>query len=173
MGTGQFFLQAVLIFLAIYWLNRHFSKTTPFKLSEENGIIKPSKALSVFCVVVSGLFLALGLWLCLSGEDQLIGLICAGMALFGTIIMLPSLSNFHDVSWNQICITGPAGKSFPKFPTQQITIKWEDIVKSDEAWSNYHFVEDKAGQRIFWGYWYPGERELRGKIQKHLNSQSS
>ena len=41
-------------------------------------------------------------------------------------------------------------KSFPKFPTKQIHIRWVDVIKSDEAWSNYRFLED--ADRIFWGF---------------------
>jgi len=84
--------------------------------------------------------------------------------------MSPSLSSLHDVHWDETGITGPTGTSFPTFPTRQTTLKWCDIVKLDEAWSNYQYVEDLGGTRIFWGYWYPGERELREKVRMHLNS---
>jgi len=169
MGTGQFFLTAILIFGTIYGLNTYFGKTLPVKLTETTGTIKPSKILSIFCVVVSSAMLVGGLWLSFSGDDQLIGLICAGMGLFGTIVMLPSVSKFHDVKWDEKGIYGPSGKSFPVFPTRQINIIWEDITKTGEAWSNYQFVEDKNGQRIFWGYWYRGEAELRKVINTKMN----
>lgn len=169
MGAGQFLLQAIAMFLAIYLLNRYFSKTTPHNLSENSGLIKPSKVLSYFCVIFCSIVFAGGLWLIFSNDDRLIGFVCAAMGLFGAIVMLPSISNFHDVNWDQNGITGPTGKSFPKLPTQQINIAWDDIIKMDEAWSNYQFVEDKNGSRIYWGYWYRGEQQLREKIQRHLN----
>jgi len=172
MGPIQFTIQAILIFSAIFLLNKYFSKTLPHEVSTTGGMIKPSRVLSAFCVVICGLFLSLGLLLSFSNEDQLIGLICSGMALFGGIVMLPSLFNFHDVSWDESGVTGPTGKSFPKFPTRQVTIEWKDIVKLDEAWSNYKYVESTTGQRVFWGYWYAGERKLRDKIQKRLNNES-
>jgi hypothetical protein len=100
-------------------------------------------------------------------------MICGGMALFGGVIMLPSLFNFHDVSWDEKGITGPTGKYFPKFPTRHVTIEWRNLVKLDEAWSNYKFVESRTGQRVFWGYWYSGERELSDKIQKLINEEST
>ena len=92
------------------------------------------------------------------------------MGLLGFIIMLPSLTHLHNVKWDDQGIYGPTGGSFPSFPTRQIQIKWEDIVKTDEAWSNYRFVEDKNGQRIFWAYWYHGEMELRNQIALRTNS---
>ena len=169
MGSGQFILQAVLIFTAIYLLNVYFSKTTPYLSKKENGQIKPSRIISVFCVVSCFLFFALCLWIIFSGDDLIIGFIGASAALFGAIVMLPSLSNSHDIYWDETGITGPTGKSFPSFPTRQITLKWDDIVKLDEAWSNYQYIEDNIGRRIFWGYWYSGERELADKVRSYLN----
>ena len=170
MSAFQFTLQAVLIFLAIYLLNRFFSKTEPHEHTPENGLIKPSKVLSILCVAVSFLMLSGGLWLSFSNEDQITGIICSGMGLFGTIVILPSLSHFHNVSWDNSGITGPTGRSFPKFPTRQIHINWEHITKTGEAWSNLQLVEDENGRRIYWGYWYAGEKRLRERIYTQLNS---
>ncbi len=119
MGPIQLSIATALTFSAIHFLNNHFSRTLPKELTETTGLIKPSKILSVFCVIVTEAMFTGGLWLLFSDDEIFVGLACGGMGLFGFIVMLTTL---HNVKWDDTGVYGPAGGSFPSFPTQQIKI---------------------------------------------------
>ena len=152
------FIAVIIGFVTIFWSRINYSRPTRRQPSSDENIT-PGK-ISAAIVTLSGVATALfGIALIFYGM-LMTALICiiAGGAL--SIFMGPSLTHRHDVNWNFKGVTGPSRLFGPSLGYSRTTIEWDDIVSTGKTSTEYWFIQDSDGQRIYWSYLYPGYGRL-------------
>ena len=148
------FTAIVVGMVTVLWSRINYSRSPHRELGSEGNITpgKVSAAIVTFLGVAVTLF---GVASIFTGM-LVTALIClvAGVAL--TIFMGPSLTHRHDVSWNLMEVTGPSRLFGPSLGFRRATIQWTDIVSTGKTVTDYWFIQDIDGQRIYWSYLYPG-----------------
>lgn len=166
----RYVLIAILTAVILGGLSRLMRASRPKQLDGFSKSISPGKV-SAAITVCGGILMSAGaIALAFMESDSSISIHTGAMFLLGLAIagfMAPSLTTLHDVSWNNLSITGPCRTFGPTLGLKRTTIGWNEIVKAGTTSSGYWFVESADGQRIYWSYLYPGYGALVQAIQTH------
>ncbi len=119
------------------------------------GRIAPGKILAGLCLAVAALMAAGGVAALVSGQYPL-GSILVALALVLGIPLLPSLSHWHDISWDDEGLSGPDHLSQIILGRSRASIDWRDVATRGKTLGGYDYIESRFGTRIYWSYLYPG-----------------
>lgn len=81
-------------------------------------------------------------------------------SLIAVPIMATAFSSAYDITWTTRTLTGPTHRRRPTLTPQRREVRFDDLVAAGiDGWGNY-YVEDAAGTRIRWNWFYSGYPEL-------------
>jgi hypothetical protein len=152
--------------LALYAIRKSGERRRPAEHGPERGRISPGLISTLLMMVAMLLLLALGIGAFLTSSN-VAGAILVVVALAGTMLMAPSLTRLHDVTWDSDGITGPDRVLWLTLGWTKIHIGWADIADTGVTRSRYDYVESRYGTRIYWSYLYPGHGYLTEAIAAH------
>jgi hypothetical protein len=158
-------LQMLIIFgltgLSMFALSRLIGRGDP-KFQDDHAVISPDKWTAYFVVIVGILVLVA------SAVGLAKGIYVSGFALlFGValiIFMAPSLTDMHNVSWDDDNLEGPSSTFGFTLGTKRSSIALKDVVKAGNTWTGYWFIEDSSGNRVYWSYLHRGQLHFRSHL---------
>jgi len=153
MGTA---IIAILTAMIVGWMYAYSRNTKPASFDSTSGLIKPGKTSAWLCVTFFGtLFIAAVIALFVTDEKILYtSLAIMSLVFFG--FMVPSLGDWHDVSWSENGIKGPCKMFGPSLSRKTTFIKWGEITATGITVTQYWYIETKDKRRIYWSYLYRG-----------------
>lgn len=151
------------IFLMGWWTRKNY-RARPLKQTETACTISPGKFSAAVITFVGAVGAFFGIGLLISGSVPA-GLICFSIGAALAFFMSPSLTHTHDVSWNDVEVTGPCKRLGLTLGRSRTSIPWHVITSTGKTSSGYWFIEAGDGRRIYWSYLYPGYGRFVEKLE--------
>ncbi len=98
-------------------------------------------------------------------EGVLISLM--GMAFIG--FMMPSMTPWHDVVWDEISLEGPNRLFGPTLRLSRIKISWDDIVETGQTFTKYYYVRTASGDVIYYSPYSSGLKQFDERLSRCLS----
>lgn len=89
-----------------------------------------------------------------------------GFLLLPALLMAPSLTHRHDVTWDGHGFTGASRMLGPTLGWRRMTIAWGECVLVGKTITAYWYVQAADGRRIYWSHLYPGYPVFVGQLAR-------
>lgn len=160
-------VQSGIVAGVIFWIYRQSFQSAPHRHDKVSGHIKPGK-LSAWLTIIVGLTMVVsGCTLTLSGNSLIIGFMLSVLGALISGFMAPSLGRWHDLLWNDQGVDGPSKMFGPSLSRKRIFLTWNEIVRAGQTSTQYWYLENIAGKRVYWSYLYRGHTKFRDAVKRH------
>ena len=148
-------VSTILFLVSLYFL---FRSPKPSNLN----VIRAHKGWASIAIFV-GVFLAYGgVWSIYYGTNghppnSLSEAACVSAMGFAFVgLILPSLTKWHEVIWDEDSVEGPNELFGPTVWFSRTKINWSDVALRGQTFTLYHYVETHNGDRVYYSPYSTG-----------------
>lgn len=152
MGLAVAAIMALLQFL--------IGRQRPKELAGDHGTLRLNHSMIGVAILIAWLLGCVAFFYHVAVSPSVLAVAVAICSLIAVPVMATAFSSAYDITWTTQTLTGPTHRRRPTLKPKRREVRFDDLVSAGiDGWGNY-YVEDAAGTRIRWNWFYNGYPEL-------------